>query len=150
MISCPNCQGRPFVVETRHDHSGNTRRRFQCSACRYRWSEWNGEAPPAAAPQALDEAAIRDILASNEAHTIVADRYGRSASSIGMIRRGEIHANIAPELPRWERKGKRGIRRMCTNCAYWTDARCDLGFPDPKEEGLWFARDCSMYTPQAA
>lgn len=150
MISCPNCQGRPFVIETRHDHNSNTRRRFQCSACRYRWTEWNGDAPPAAAPQALDEAAIRDILTSTETQVIIAERYGRSASTIGQIQRGEMHANVAPELPRKNGKGKRGIRRVCSNCIHWAANHCDLGFPDPKEEGVRFARECSSYTPQAA
>ena len=149
MSDCPNCHGRAFVIETRHDHTGNTRRRFQCAECRYRWSEWNTEAPPAAAPQALDEAAIRDILTSNLTHAVIADRYGRSASTIGQIRRGEMHANVAPELPRWDRKGARGLKRLCSNCIYWTDARCDLGFPDPLQEGLRFAQDCSTFTARA-
>lgn len=97
----------------------------------------------------MDEAAIRDILTSSESHTVIANRYGRSASTISQIRRGKMHANVAQELPRWDLSGRRGIRRICSNCQYWTDGRCDLGFPDPKEEGMWFARDCSMFTKQA-
>lgn len=150
MSDCPNCFGRAFVIETRHDHAGGTRRRFQCAECRYRWTVWNGEAPPPAAPAAaIDEAAVRDILTSTGTHAEVADRYRVSASTIGQVRRGELHASIAPELQRWDRKGARGLRQVCTNCQYWSDARCDLGFPDPLEEGPSFARDCSTYAPRA-
>jgi len=150
VTTCPNCLGRAFVIETRHDHNGNTRRRFQCAECRYRWTEWNGDAPsPAAPPAAMDEAAIRDILTSTGIHAELADRYGVSASTIGQIRRGELHTGLASDLPRWQRGGFRGIKRLCSNCNHWDSSRCDLGFPDPHVEGHGFARDCSVYLPSA-
>lgn len=98
----------------------------------------------------MDEAAICDILTSTGIHAELADRYGVSASTIGKIRRGEMHETVAPELPRWQRGGLRGIKRLCSNCLHWDQDRCDLGFPDPKEEGHGFARDCSVYTVRVA
>ena len=149
MSDCPNCLGRAFVIETRHDHTNNTRRRFQCAECRYRWTEWNGNAPAAAAPPAaIDEAAVRDILTSPATHAELADRYRVSPSTIGQIRRGELHSRLAPDLPRKTGNGSRGMKRVCSNCIHWDSNSCSLLFPDPKEEGVKFARECSVYTPR--
>lgn len=151
MSTCPNCIGRAFVMETRRDHKGNCRRRFQCAECRYRWTEWNGDAPvPTGPPTSVTADVVRDILTSTGTNAEVAARYQLSASAIGQIRRGELHAGLAPDVPRWSAGGFRGIRRVCRNCIYWNDARCDLGFPDPHEEGQGFARDCAMFRAEAA
>jgi hypothetical protein len=32
----------------------------------------------------------------------------------------------------------------CLQCLHWAD-RCELGFPDPVDEGLWFAADCASF-----
>jgi hypothetical protein len=137
---------RAFVIETRRTPEGNVRRRWQCSSCRYRWSEWNGQAPPSASAdrQAISAEAVAEILTSQETHQELATRHGCSASTIGQIRRGELHRNICPDMPRWS-KADRGTRRSCLNCHHWDGGLCDLGFPDPAEEGMGFAKDCTCY-----
>jgi hypothetical protein len=37
--------------------------------------------------------------------------------------------------------------QTCEQCIHWEGGSCDLGFPDPQEEGIVFARWCSSYRP---
>ena len=88
----------------------------------------------------LSEDAIRDILTSQESHGVLARRYGCHRSAVAQIRDGKSHAGVLPELPR------RQPARHCSSCQHWQAiGECDLGFPDPRLEGLQFARDCSTY-----
>lgn len=34
----------------------------------------------------------------------------------------------------------------CLNCRHWRGEICGFGFPDPIEEGVGFASDCSQYS----
>ena len=95
--------------------------------------------------QRFTEDDVRDILLSPESHGALARRYGCHRSAIGYIRSGVTHRTMAPDVERWQT----GL--SCTSCRHWragTGARCDLGFPDPLDEGLSFARDCNSYSPQ--
>lgn len=88
----------------------------------------------------LTEDAIRDILTSEEPRDTLARRYGCHRSAIYQLLDGKIHANILPELPRQR------PARSCSGCQHWQyGSECDLGFPDPRLEGIQFARDCSTY-----
>lgn len=88
----------------------------------------------------LSEEAIYDMLTSHDvSHGAMAKRYRCHRSAVALIRTGKTHRNVLPEIPRW------GKHRTCVECAHWKDQGCDLGFPDPIEEGLWFARDCCTF-----
>ena len=91
----------------------------------------------------LSEDAIRDILTSTEVHNVLALRYGRNRSTIVAIRRGDVYAHVLPDIPR----GKH--LKNCKYCLHWVSSNhsyCDLGFPDPHEEGLKFAADCNTFS----
>jgi hypothetical protein len=93
----------------------------------------------------LGEDAVRDILTSAEPHNILALRYNRNRSTIIAIRRGTSHATVLPGIPR------QILTCTCKDCRHWVhgpEPRCDLGFPDPLEEGVKFARDCSTFAPE--
>ena len=37
----------------------------------------------------------------------------------------------------------------CHSCRHWTARRCDLGFPDPMQDGPQFAAMCGWYQEEA-
>lgn len=86
---------------------------------------------------ALSEDDVREILTSNRSHTEQAKRLGVHRNSVRKVRNGEMCRGMATDLPRW------GIK--CSACAHWYHEACGLGFPDPIQEGLDFARECSCY-----
>ena len=88
----------------------------------------------------LPDSAVRDILTSyHVGHSEMGRRYDRSHQTICQIRTGEVYRDRLPELPRWV------TGRSCEQCQHWA-GRCDLGFPDPLEEGLAFAQQCNCFT----
>ena len=87
----------------------------------------------------LTEDQVRDILLSTASHQVMGSRYGVHRSTISLIRLGKIRAECCPDLPRWQ------PLRHCTDCIQWQNDHCGLGFPDPLEEGLAFARECTVY-----
>lgn len=88
----------------------------------------------------LPDDAIRDILVSHAGHSAMGRKYGRSHQTITQIRYGDICRSRCPEIPRWVR----GETPTCQQCLQWSDC-CTLGFPDPIEEGLTFARECLTF-----
>lgn len=88
----------------------------------------------------LPDDAVREILTAHHiSHSEMARRLGRSHQTIAQIRLGQVYAHRLPELPRWT------AGRTCEQCIHWV-GRCDLGFPDPVEEGIGFARECAGFT----
>lgn len=148
MLECEKCGAVAFVIESRRNSSGNVRRRFHCKTCNYRWTEWNGEAPPSAAPKVrLSDEIILDILTNRLSEPVLAERHGCSMAAVGKIRRGELHASVHPEIPRFKTRSKPACI-SCRECFYYTGADkkpCDLGHKDPAEEGLTFAAYCSNF-----
>lgn len=154
MLKCKKCGAKVFVINTRRKSSGDVRRRFQCNSCSNSWVEWNGKAPPSSAPEIrLSDDAILDILTDKSPQPVLAERHGCSMSAVGRIRRGELHPNIHPEVPRFNVKA-RPPRKSCRKCIYYTGIDknpCDLGHEDPVQEGLTFALHCPnfiMNSPQ--
>lgn len=134
MTACPECGGTARLVETRLTASGaKRRRRFRCTACPHRWSVVSANAP-AQPPLEM----IADIRLSHEPETVLAARHGCSTSTVGAIRRGEVWADVV--LP----------RQTCPNCLHWHHERCSLDFPDPREEGVGFARQCVCFQAVAS
>lgn len=148
MLKCEKCGAKIFVAETRRKPSGDVRRRFQCEGCDNRWTEWNGKAPPSGVPETrLPDDVIFDILTDRSPQLVLAERHGCSMSAVGRIRRGELHPNIYPEIPRFKTKPK-SARKSCRKCVHYTGIDknpCDLGHKDPIEEGLTFATHCSSF-----
>lgn len=92
----------------------------------------------------LPDEAVREILtAYHVSHKEMARRLGRSHQTIAQIRLGQVYGHRLPELPRWV------SGRTCEQCIHWAGA-CDLGFPDPLEESLAFARECSSFVGATA
>lgn len=149
MTPCEECNGKAYIVDTRRKRTGDVRRRFLCRDCGHRWSEWNGNQPPKAAPDVrLTDEIILDILTAKAPQTVLSARYNCSNSTIGKIRRGELHAKVHPEIPRFKDEKKPG-RKTCPKCIHYTgiqDNPCGLGHIDPIEEGLTFASYCSSFS----
>lgn len=151
MTKCQRCAGKARVIDTSRRLDGAVRRRYRCQFCYFAWTELNGEAPPSAAPsERLADDIIRDILLSRETHVALASRHHISPSTVGQIRRGEMHANVLPEIPRFTLNPERGRKKTCKLCIHYTgvvSSPCDLDYPDPREEGLTYASECSTFTP---
>lgn len=89
---------------------------------------------------ATSEDTIREILTSYHlTHSAMARRIGRTHQFVSQVRLGQCCCGIAPDLPRWVNAP------TCDRCQHWTGERCDLGFPDPLDEGLRFAASCSVF-----
>lgn len=148
MTPCKECNCAAYTVDTRRKQNGDVRRRYKCSSCDYRWTEWNGNQPPKATPDArLTDQAILDILTNKSPQPVLALRHGCSTSTVGKIRRGELHAKIHPEIPRFKDGSKPG-KKTCTKCDHYSSNRknpCGLGHIDPIEEGLNFASYCPNF-----
>ncbi len=156
-MTCPAC-GDPSerVLESQRIRYGARRRRKECNACEHRWTEYADEhgnaierpksrppsKPRTRKPTKLDDAAVLRMLTSDETDTALAREHGVSRQMVSMIRTGQNWARFRPEIPRREAK-PRG--RTCENCRHWLGEACDFGFPDPIEDGLGVAADCSMY-----
>jgi hypothetical protein len=88
---------------------------------------------------------IRIILLDKRPHRAVARELGRSVEGIRQIRFGAIHAQVHPEIPRWEQPiVPVASDASCYKCQHWAQ-RCTFDYPDPLEEGPGFANDCAMY-----
>ena len=87
----------------------------------------------------LPDEAVREILTAHHiSHSEMARRLGRSHQTIAQIRLGKVYGHRLPELPRWT------AGRTCEQCIHWA-SRCDLGLPDPVEEGIGFAQECASF-----
>jgi hypothetical protein len=94
-----------------------------------------------------DDALIRRIHDSLESDNHLARRLRDEGISISremirQIRRREVYADLAPSE-------QRDTGRSCCDCIHWRSAEaiepCDLGYPDPIQEGQAFARICNTY-----
>lgn len=155
MEACPKCrEGMGVTIESRVRPDGTRRRRLQCSTCGHRWSTAEpGAAPPrpqekrapGKKPRALGEQDVIAILLADSSNlNELAAFYGVSREAIRQTRYGRIHGKVAPEIPRQTpRPSTRGLR-VCTKCIHWL-SRCTIGFPDPAELGIGFAKECQAY-----
>lgn len=130
---CPECGSAVRLVDSRVAASGQRRRRYHCLHCLHRWSEL-GDNTPVRPPYEL----IADIRGSDEPEAVLARRHGCSTSTVGAIRRGEVWADVVDDGP------------SCRHCLHWHHGCCSLGFPDPREEGVAFARWCVTFEQVAA
>ena len=155
--SCPNCgSDRTRVIETDLTRNGSRRRRHACHDCQHRWTDWQGERPPqgrlsharpGSRPRlSLTVQQVELVLTSPLSSRALAQQLQRSREAINAIRRGALHAQTLPHLPR---RTHRLDQLSCRDCCHWQAGRCQLGFPDPVEEGPGFAVDCNLYATTA-
>jgi hypothetical protein len=85
----------------------------------------------------LTDEIVRQIYRSDETNVVLGARYGVDPETVRQARAGITFAHLRPPpIP-----GK----PSCYRCRHWRGAACDLGFPDPIEEGPRFAMDCAVY-----
>jgi hypothetical protein len=127
---CPCCLGPAKAIRTDLTSNGTRRRRISCLSrtCGYRWTEWDGPRPPAGGartgrrgkraqevdlgdvPPATDPAtgnctpeAVHFLLTRRDIPSRQAARaLGISYTAVRNIRTGARHADVHPELPRWQ------------------------------------------------
>ena len=145
-IDC-QCGAQMNLVNSRMQR-GERYRRFNCPACGRKETRL-GENADRSLPQfrsmanrRFDVATIEAIRRSDDGRRVLAKRYGCSQEMIRSIRAGIAYRDMLPE----------GFRSppgpgdpSCERCRFWDAEACTMGFPDPTEEGLGFARDCSLY-----
>jgi Predicted transcriptional regulator, consists of a Zn-ribbon and ATP-cone domains len=146
MLPCPECHELGQVIESRRCPNGSRRRRLECS-CGHRWTAYQGDPPPPSRlppprhgshhPRALRPDEVRRILEASGSIRSISRQVGRSQPAVAAVLRGEMHADVCPELPR-------RASLSCLQCQHWT-GRCGLGFPDPDEEGPSAASWCNSY-----
>lgn len=158
MIDCPSCHSScTEVLESRTCSNGTRRRRHLCLDCSHRWTTWDGPRPKQGAalgehrprrpglPPRLTDEQVRMILERRDlSGKTLAKMLERTPEAIRQVRRGKAYRDVLPDLPRWRRASAQGA--SCYICSHWS-AGCQMGFPDPMEEGPGFAGDCSLYAP---
>jgi len=90
----------------------------------------------------LNAEQVAAVIASAKSHRALGQIYGVSGECIRQIRQGIIYRDLLPE---GYRPPPRRGDPSCEHCRYWESESCGMGFPDPLEEGVGFARDCSLY-----
>lgn len=88
---------------------------------------------------------------------VTSRRVDRTTIVVSQIQRGLKYKNVHPELPRRAARPKRpnapkptASKPTCILCQHFTlqksgETPCDLGFPDPLEDGFGFAAECNLY-----
>ena len=98
------------------------------------------------------EALVRAILAHppTATHSAIGAELGVGREVVRRIRLGQRWSDVAPEIERLEPDQ---IGRECRWCVHWEPragndgrGRCGLGIPEPRTEGLTWARGCGAYT----
>ena len=140
--------------------SGCLVQRFRCGKCGRSWT-MDELGIQRFRQDPLSDEAILYILTADESQVQIAQSVDRSTSLVGNVRRGFSYRNVHPDVPRnkpWGRsartpqKPKTQKQKMpsitCIKCIHYLgsfEKPCGLGHPDPVEEGLKFAADCSTY-----
>lgn len=103
---------------------------------------------------------IIDLLTSDVGHKAAGSMHGISDASVIAIRYGDSYKDVAPHIPRWERREPGTHSRTCWKCKFCSESyedrnegstshravvKCGFGFPDPSVHGASFARFCNCY-----
>jgi hypothetical protein len=139
-LACPECSSeRIDLVTSRATITGGKRRRWRCLDCRQRWTTYEGEQPARLPRRGLSPEQVRRVLLSTGSDSEVGRQFGLSHTAIANLRLGRTYAELWPELPR------RSPARSCRACRHWRSDHCNMGFPDPIEEGVKFAAECELF-----
>lgn len=132
-ICCPQCgEAGRSVVESRR-MPDRVRRRCSCSHCGERFTTWELR---------YDQISASVHQLAAERATRLLDRFQGLEHAMGSLRQlleAEINVQEVLGIPDLE------AAVTCEQCVHWSDGSCDLGHPDPVEEGLEFARWCASY-----
>lgn len=139
-IACPKCNGIMWSAGIRKTANGGYRRMI-CRSCCYhekRQLDDTGKLPPG--NRKFDAQQVREILEAEGTLYEIGQRFGCHRETVRQIRAGKLYKDLLPHnyLPQ-DPAGPR-----CDKCIHWSEA-CNLGFPDPVIEGLYFARDCAAW-----
>ncbi len=152
-FACLSCGStKTSTVRSRINSGGMRYRLLACNDCG-QLSEYLGDAPrdtsqPLSRPfYRYSDATIRRMLLTRCSNAAMAQELGCSAELVRQIRKGTLHRNRVPEVPRWGENAPEPVidGPSCLLCIHWGGEACGMGFPDPEEEGPLFARDCSLY-----
>jgi len=153
MLPCLTCGSTNTATIRSRINSGGDRWRLirchDCPAC----SEYIGDqprnlsAPPLRPFYRHSDAVLRRMLMTRCSNAAMAQELGCSSELVRQIRKGILHRNRVPEVPRWGSDAPPPIvdGPSCLSCQHWGGEQCSMGFPDPEEEGTGFARDCSLF-----
>jgi hypothetical protein len=150
---CPSCGAEgSFSIITSRVVKGQRYRQRQCRECGHKASELGGQpvaerrgAPGVrssnskfTADQIAEMLALKGTMSLRE----IGKMFGCSGETVRLIYGGRVCRDLLPE---GYRPPPRRGDPSCKRCRYWEMEQCGMGFPDPLEEGVGFARDCSLY-----
>jgi hypothetical protein len=143
-----NCQcGDPMEIINSRIVRGERYRRFQCPKCGHKETRLGENSDQLLQGRRVrrnrrfDAETVMAIRKSEDGRRVLAERYGCSQEMIRTIRAGILYRDLLPEGFRTP-PGPGDL--SCEQCRYWAEG-CTMGFPDPAEEGLGFARDCAVF-----
>lgn len=92
-----------------------------------------------------DDQVLLALTSLDKNHSVMARELGISVSALRKLRLGDSYKNIHPEVPRWN---EHKFEKTCNQCHNWSvvNSICNMGYPDPVEEGIGFAVECLMFT----
>lgn len=155
-MNCPECgepEARTLEARVRPDNA--VRRRRECTACTHRWTTLERiyaklprprtgrpmPVPRGGRPRKLTDQQVLAIYHADLSHVTMAqlaERHSVSRETVRQIRKGKVYKKLLASM---------ATIRLCTDCIHWATVGhyCTMGFPDPEDEGLAFASDCSLY-----
>lgn len=145
-IDC-QCGAQMNLVGSRM-HRGERYRRFSCPACGRRETRLGQNADrPLPEHRVLknrrfNAEIVTAIRRSRDSRRALAERYGCSQEMIRSIQAGIAYRDLLPE---GFRSPPKPGDPSCEQCRFWDAEACGMGFPDPAEEGLGFARECVVF-----
>lgn len=156
---CVHCGATETAVLRSRINSGGKRwRMMHCKACGKTSEYINGKPRDMTAGHnrpfyKFSDATLRKILLTKCSNSIMAEQVGCSCELVRQIRRGNLHINRVPEIPRWGENAPPPVINgpsclVCVNRAGGDGPTCGMGFPDPDEEGPGFAADCSLFAKE--
>jgi hypothetical protein len=88
-------------------------------------------------PATTEAMVVRALTSWGEPQREIGAEIGTSGAWVSNVRRGQRHAKVRPDLPRW---------RSCEACHHWV-VRCTLGFPEPEllDDLLRAGTECSAF-----
>ena len=155
---CSTCGKRGIVLDSRISR-GRRRKRYECES-EHRWTLWieNATAGPKRTrlkSRKLSNEVVREILVSGLSARKIAYLLSISHMTVNKIRRGEIYADLFPEIDRiLSPSASNGAgntesvsikRKTCARCVQWSRG-CSLGIPDQPAVGQGFARECPAFS----
>lgn len=150
---CPECSSTDTaVIESRIMPYGR-RQRVLCRGCSHRWTNRIGDMQQARTHARRDageltEDEVRLILTSPRSLRSLSVELRVSPATVRGVRTGELHAQVAPDVPRLQGQPR---RRSCTSCRFWDPEAvrpCTEGWPDPETDGPGYANECDDYSPK--